>query len=53
MLFCDKQVDLMDARTADEYRARHIGFVFQDYNLLERDNVLSNVCLSALLGGGT
>ncbi len=47
------QVDLRDARAADEYRARHIGFVFQDYNLLERDNVLANVRLGALLGGGT
>lgn len=53
VLFRGKQVDLRDARTADEYRARHIGFVFQDYNLLERDNVLSNVRLGALLGGGT
>ena len=53
VLFCGRQVDLRDARAADEYRARHIGFVFQDYNLLERDNVLANVRLGALLGGGT
>ena len=53
VLFRGKQVDLRDARAADEYRARHIGFVFQDYNLLERDNVLTNVRLGALLNGGT
>ncbi len=52
VLFRGKQVDLRDARAADEYRARHIGFIFQDYNLLERDNVLANIRLGALLGGG-
>ncbi len=40
-------------RIADDYRARRIGFVFQDYNLLEGDSVCANIRLGALLGGGT
>lgn len=35
------------------FRRRHMGFVFQQYNLLEEHNVLNNICMPIKLDRGT
>ena len=34
------------------FRRRHMGFIFQQYNLLEEHNVLNNICMPAKLDHG-
>jgi putative ABC transport system ATP-binding protein len=37
----------------DRFRARHVGIVFQTFNLLQPFNALENVLLGAVFGGGS
>lgn len=39
-------------RELDDYRNAYVGFVFQEYNLLERESVGKNVALALELQGG-
>lgn len=42
-----EQTSFFDVKDWEEYRKNHIGFIFQDYNLIDSYNVLDNV-LAAL-----
>lgn len=45
----NKEIDSFKAKDFDNYRNTYIGFIFQDFNLLEEYNVFNNVMLSAKL----
>ena len=45
----NKDIDSFKERDYDSYRNTYIGFIFQDFNLLEEYNVFDNVMLSAKL----
>ena len=46
--FCDKKVDKMNSKQLAQMRNKHIGFIFQDFCLLEDRNVEENVMLPLL-----
>lgn len=43
--FGDQDIYSFKDQQMSEFRRRHIGFVFQQYNLIEEYNVLTNICL--------
>ena len=43
----NKDIDSFREKDYDSYRNTYIGFIFQDFNLLEEYNVFDNVMLSA------
>ena len=45
----NKNIDSFKEKDYDSYRNTYIGFIFQDFNLLEEYNVFDNVMLSAKL----
>ena len=45
----NKDIDSFREKDFDSYRNTYIGFIFQDFNLLEEYNVFDNVMLSAKL----
>ena len=45
----NKDIDSFKEKDFDSYRNTYIGFIFQDFNLLEEYNVFDNVMLSAKL----
>ncbi len=45
----NKDIDSFREKDYDSYRNTYIGFIFQDFNLLEEYNVFDNVMLSAKL----
>ena len=45
----NKNIDSFREKDYDSYRNTYIGFIFQDFNLLEEYNVFDNVMLSAKL----
>ena len=45
------EISRMDERRLPEVRLRHIGFIFQDFNLLSALSVLDNVAMVAQLAG--
>ena len=45
----NKDIDNFNEKDFDSYRNTYIGFIFQDFNLLEEYNVFDNVMLSAKL----
>ncbi len=45
----NKDIDSFKEKDYDSYRNTYIGFIFQDFNLLEEYNVFDNVMLSAKL----
>lgn len=47
----DKCINTMSETKRDQYRMKHIGYVFQTFNLLSPVTVLDNVMLPAILGG--
>ena len=47
------QITTMTAAKRAEVRSRHVGFVFQDYNLIDSLNVVDNICMPARLAGRT
>lgn len=51
IFFCQKNVTQFSNQEYDEYRNSAIGFVFQDFNLLEEYNVFENVSLALELHG--
>lgn len=46
-----KKLGAMTGRAADAYRAEVVGFVFQDYNLIEEIGVKGNLELAQMLKG--
>jgi putative ABC transport system ATP-binding protein len=51
ILFLDKRLDQLGSGELAHFRARHIGFIFQFYNLMKSLNALENVELPLLLTG--
>ena len=50
MIYIDnKDIDSFKEKDFDSYRNTYIGFIFQDFNLLEEYNVFDNVMLAAKL----
>ena len=49
----DKELSRMDDEALAVFRRRSIGFVFQQYNLVQTLNVRENIVLPILLDGGT
>ena len=47
--FDGEELDLKNMRVADNYRRQSIGFVFQDYNLLDNETITENVYIAAQL----
>jgi putative ABC transport system ATP-binding protein len=47
---CETLVDGMSELTRDRFRADHIGYVFQNYNLLQGYSALENVLLGMTFG---
>jgi lipoprotein-releasing system ATP-binding protein len=50
--FRDQELSRMPQRTLDEYRCRHIGFVFQFYHLLPECSLLENVLCPLMIQHG-
>ena len=48
-----RETDLNNPTLADAYRSKYIGFVFQEYNLLENDTVTENIRLAGVLSHET
>ena len=46
-----KKLGAMSGKAADAYRAEVVGFVFQDYNLIEEIGVKGNLELAQMLKG--
>lgn len=51
VLYKNKMVDAMGEKLICAYRNREVGFVFQQYNLFDRQSVLFNVVLPLLIDG--
>ena len=49
--FDGEKIDLINMRVADNYRRQSIGFVFQNFNLLDNETVTENVNVAAQLVG--
>lgn len=47
----DKDITKLSTRQQVAYRAKHIGFVFQQYNLIPNLTALENVCLALEFAG--
>ena len=47
----DQRIDMMGSREKDRFRARNIGFVFQQFNLIPYLSALENVRLAQNFGG--
>jgi putative ABC transport system ATP-binding protein len=48
----DTDVTALSEASRDRFRARHLGYVFQTFNLLEGFNALENVLVGMLFGAG-
>lgn len=46
-----KNLDKFSAKEVDDYRNRHVGFIFQEYNLIDEYNVYENVAITLNLRG--
>lgn len=46
-----KGLDKYTGKELDDYRNRHIGFIFQEYNLIDEYNVYENVAITLNLRG--
>jgi len=53
IIFCGKSVSNMSDKELDEYRNRHIGFIFQDYNLFDNMTVAQNIAFALELQNKT
>ncbi len=42
-----QRIDCLSARKRDQFRAKHIGYVFQQFNLIPYLNALDNICLAS------
>ncbi len=51
VFFLNKDVSLLKDSEASEYRAKHIGFVFQQFNLIPWLTALENVEVALAIGG--
>lgn len=49
----DQWLDRMSGRQRDNFRARHIGFVFQQFNLIPYLSVLDNIRLASHFAGSS
>jgi len=48
----DTDVTVLPEAKRDRFRARHLGYVFQTFNLLDGFDALENVLVAMLFGGG-
>ncbi len=48
----DTDVTILSEARRDRFRARHLGYVFQTFNLLDGFNALENLLVAMLFGGG-
>ena len=46
-----KEIDLMNQRDRDKFRANNVGFVFQEFNLIPYLSAIDNVRLAQSLLG--
>lgn len=51
--FKKNKLDLNNPSVADNYRKQSIGFIFQDFNLLDDETIIENVDIAAQLVGKT
>ena len=51
--FLGKDLARMNDRELSEFRNRQVGFIFQSHVLLDDFSALENVCIPALIAGGT
>jgi putative ABC transport system ATP-binding protein len=51
LMFRDRDLSELDDKALAELRNRHIGFVFQNFNLLARATLLQNVALPLVYAG--
>lgn len=51
IMFGDQALNLLSESGRDAFRARHIGFVFQNFYLFQGYNALENVMMGALFSG--
>lgn len=46
-----KGLDKFTSKEVDDYRNRHVGFIFQEFNLIDEYNVFENVAITLKLRG--
>lgn len=47
----DKKINILSNKELDNYRNNYVGFIFQEYNLIDELNVYDNVSLALNLQG--
>lgn len=52
IIFNGKDVSVLDESRRDRWRARHVGYVFQTFNLLQGYTAFENICLAMSFGRG-
>ncbi|PKL12441.1 MAG: ABC transporter ATP-binding protein [Spirochaetae bacterium HGW-Spirochaetae-8] len=53
VMFLGKDLARMNDRELSDFRNRQVGFIFQSHVLLDDFSALENVCIPALIAGGT
>lgn len=51
MFFCGNETSHFNQNEMDYYRKKHIGFIYQNYNIIDSYTVLENVMLPMLING--
>lgn len=51
IFFQNKKIDTSDFKQASRFRAEHIGFIFQNYNLVDELSVRENIELASTIKG--
>lgn len=51
MLFNGNETSYFNQNDLDEYRKQHVGFIYQNYNIIDSYTVLENVMLPMLING--
>lgn len=51
ILFCEENISQLKEYEISEFRNKHLGFVFQDFMLLDGLTVFENICLPKIISG--